>query len=176
MRVASLADTLPVPAEAVTCELARVVAQADVDMAAIAKEVVDAVRNNDAGSPTGKVMVERQKWLLRPHAALAKELSEMFFCLGIEGKHGVTRGKVLGLQFGDPQELGVPIRAVAACQNLLNLVSSQFLRFHPVLYDRRADGRSHVPHRVRNLPRREVRPQHIFLVGIPGGADLQNRF
>src|SRR5271166_2841779 len=116
VRVTSLADTLPVPVKTVAREFARVVAQADVDMATIAKDVVDAMRNNHAGSPTGKVMVERPECLLRPHAPLSKELPKLFFCLGIEREHGVARCKVLGLQFGNPQELGVPIRAVSACQ------------------------------------------------------------
>ena len=73
VRVASVADTLPVPVEAVAGEFARVVAQADVDMAAIAKEVVDAVRNNHTGSPTGKVMVKRPEWLLCPHSNTLNE-------------------------------------------------------------------------------------------------------
>src|SRR5271166_4939242 len=109
-------------------------------MATIAQEVVNAVRNDHPSRPTGKVMVECPECLLRPHATLAKELSEMFFCLGIEGKHGVSRSKVFGLQFGDPLELGVPIGAVSACQNLLDLVAAQLLLFHPVLHDRRTDG------------------------------------
>ncbi len=151
-------------------------AQANVEVTAVAKEVVNAVRNDHAGSPTGEVMVQRAERLLCPYAALAEELPEMLFGLGIEGKYGVAHREVFGLQFRDPPELGVPIGAVPAFQNLLDLVSRQLLPFHPVLHDWWTDRCSHVRHHIRNLPRRQVRPEYVFLVGVSGSANLQNRF
>ena len=174
--VALLADAVPVPAETVARELAGVVAQPDVEVAAVAGNVVNAVRDDHAGGPTGEVVVEGLKCPLRPHAALAKELAEMLLGLGIDGEYGVSRSGVLGFQFGDSLELRVSIRALATLQNLLDLVSRQLLRFHPVLNHRRTDGRSQLAHRVGDLAWREVRPQDLGFVGVAGGAAFQNRF
>ena len=74
--IAALADAVPVPAQAVAGELAGVVTEADVDVATIAGQIVDAVRDDQTRGPTGEVVVERAEGLLRPHAALAIELSQ----------------------------------------------------------------------------------------------------
>ena len=107
--VAALADAVPVPAQAVAGELAGVVTQAEVEVAAVASQIVDAVRNDHARRPTGEVVVERPEGPLRPHAAVAVELSQMLLGLGVEGKHRVSRRAVLGLQLGDALELRVPV-------------------------------------------------------------------
>jgi hypothetical protein len=146
----------------------------DVEVAAVACEVVDAVRNDHAGRPTGEVVIERPEGLLRPDAALAEKLLEMLFGLGIYGKHGVSRGDVFGLPGGDPPELGVSIGVSTSFQTLLNLMSRQLLRFHPVLDDRRTDGRSSLGRHIGNLSRREVRPAYVRRVGIARSANFQN--
>lgn len=83
--------------------------QAEVDVAAVAGQVVDAVRNDHAGGPTGEVVVERAEGPLRPHATLAIELSEVLLGLGIQGKHGIARVEVLALQFRNALELRLAI-------------------------------------------------------------------
>ena len=150
--------------------------QADVEVAAVACEIVDAVRNDHAGRPTGEVVVERPEGLLRPDAAPAEKLPEMLFGLGIHGKHGVSRRGVFGLPCGDPPELGVPIRTLTSFQALLNLMSRQLLLFHPVLDDRRTDRRSSFGRHIGNLSRREVRPPYVRRVGIARNTNFQNRF
>ncbi len=167
VRVASLADTVPVPAEAVACELARVVAQADVDMAAIAKEVVDAVRNNDAGSPTGKVMVERPEW---PAASTRGPRERVARDVLLPWYRGKTRGC-------PPQSTWPSVRRSAGtgypdqgCVRLpepsRSCVAPAFASF---IQSCTTGGLTGVPMSVTasaNLPRREVRPQHVLLVGI----------
>jgi hypothetical protein len=74
--VTLLADAFPEPAEAVTGEFARIVAPADVDVSQVVCQIVDAVRDHDAGGPTGKVVIERLKRPLGPDAARAKELAQ----------------------------------------------------------------------------------------------------
>jgi hypothetical protein len=80
--------------------------QTDVDVTAVPSEVIDAVGNDYASGPTGKVVIERLERLLRPYTTFAKELPEMLFRLRIQGKHRVACCNVFGLQFGDPLELG----------------------------------------------------------------------
>src|ERR1700675_3981497 len=88
VRIAAAANAVPVPPEAVAGELAGVGAQGDVDVAAVAGKVVDAVGNDHTGGPTREVVVERLKCLLCVNPPRAKELPEMFLCLGIDGEHG----------------------------------------------------------------------------------------
>src|SRR5207247_1034589 len=100
-----LADAFPKPAEAVAGEFAGLVAEADVDVPQVASHVVNAMRDHHTGGPTGKVMIERLKSSLGPHAARAKELSQMLFGLGIDGKHGFARFQRLRLPIGDATKL-----------------------------------------------------------------------
>ena len=82
--IAAFTDAVPVPAQAVAGELAGVVTEADVEVAAVAGQIVDRVRDDQTRGPTGEVVVERAEGLLRPHAALAIELPEMLLGLGIQ--------------------------------------------------------------------------------------------
>jgi len=56
--VALFANTIPAPLKAVGGELARLMRQAQVDVPAIAEQIVDAVGNHFPVGPTGKVMIE----------------------------------------------------------------------------------------------------------------------
>ena len=57
--IAALADAVPVPAQAVADELAGVVTEADVEVAAIAGQIVDPVRDDHPRGPSGEVVVEQ---------------------------------------------------------------------------------------------------------------------
>jgi hypothetical protein len=151
------------------------VTEADVDVPAVAKQVVNSVRDDHACSPTGKVVVERKERFLRPHAAFPKKLPEMFLRLGIHGKHGIPCHQVLFRQLGNPKELCVTIRTLTAFQHLLDLPFPQSQICHPVSDDWPTDRGSHHGHRVGNLLWREIRPQHILFVGITGDTHFQHR-
>ncbi len=106
----------------ITGKGAGVMADTDVDVASVAGQVVDAVRNDHAGGPTGEVVIEGPDGPLGPSAARAEELPEMFLGLGVHRKHRVSHCGILGFQLGDSPELGVPIRALSPRKSLLNLV------------------------------------------------------
>ena len=107
--IALPADPLPVPTEAVAGEQAGVVTQPQIEVGSIPSQVIDAMRDEHPGSPTGEVVIERPERLLTPHAAFSEELSEMLLGLRIHGKDRVVRPQVFRLQRGDPPELEVPI-------------------------------------------------------------------
>jgi len=103
--IALPADTVPVPGKTVAGETTGVVAEADVDVAPIAGHIVDAVRDDHAGRPTGKVVIESPERLLRSNAAIAKPLAEMLLGLGIDAEYRVAGLRVLRLQGRDALEL-----------------------------------------------------------------------
>jgi len=132
------------------------------------------MRDDQADGPTGEVVVECAKRLPRPHAALAIELSETLFGLGIHGEYGVSRVEVLCLQGGDALKLSLAIGRLTAGHVLGDLVQRQPLFGQPITHHVRTDRRPHLGDLLGNLGRRELGPHALFLVGIAGGADLQH--
>lgn len=118
--VALLADALPVPTQTVASEKTGVVAQSKVDVASIPCQVIDAVRDEYAVSPTGEVVVKGFGRLPSPDAALAKQLSKVFFGFAVEGKDGVASIEVFGLQSTDALELSVAVRRYATGKHLVD--------------------------------------------------------
>ena len=151
--VTLLADAVPKPAEAIASERAGVVAQADVDVAQVASHIINSVRDDHTGGPTGEVVIEGWKRLLSPHAARAVQLSEVLFGLGIHGKDRVSSGQVVGLQLRNALELRVPIGRLAAVLPLVDLVQRQALVLQPIADDRGTDGRALLAHRLGDLSR-----------------------
>ena len=90
-----------------------VVTEPAIAVAAIAGQVVDAVRGEHALGPTGEFAVEGLGRLPSPSAAVAKRESEVFFGLAVEGKGGVAGFEGFGRQCGDALELCVAIERFA---------------------------------------------------------------
>src|SRR5210317_1758287 len=107
--VAAFANAVPIPAKTVTGKPACIVTQADGDMAAIANQVIDPVRDDDSISPTRKIMIERLERLRCPHSACSIQHSKAFLCFGINRENRVPGVNVLGLQVRNPSELSVPV-------------------------------------------------------------------
>ena len=83
-----LADPIPVPPKTVTGELGGVAREADVDVPQVEFAVEDAVRNDNAIGPRWEVMVKCLKRFAAANAALAIELAEMLFGLGVDENQG----------------------------------------------------------------------------------------
>jgi hypothetical protein len=109
MWIAMLADAIPIPLQTVAGKLARVVRQADVDVATVACQIVNAMRDERAVCPTGKVMIERLERLARADSSSSKEFSHSLLRFGVHRKARIA-SRLIGLdQFGDPQKLRVTI-------------------------------------------------------------------
>src|SRR5438128_2739762 len=79
----SFANTVPIPAKALTGKLARVVRQAKVDMPTVAHPIVNTVRNAHAVGPTGTIMIEGMKRLSPAHSTGPQELAQMLLRFGV---------------------------------------------------------------------------------------------
>src|SRR2546425_6092440 len=108
--ITSFANTVPIPAKALTGKLARVVRQATVDRPTVAHPIVNTVRNEHAVGPTGKIMIEGMKRLSTTHSTGPKELTQMLFRFGVNRKTGITSYFVLSDQTGDPLEWRIAVR------------------------------------------------------------------
>ena len=97
-------------------------AESEVDVPAVLREIENAVRNHQSRSPTGKVMVEGPSGLLCPEPPGTIELSEEFVGFGIDGKHGIPRLEILALEIVDLfRRSYVPLHGATA-----NLVTGNF--------------------------------------------------
>jgi hypothetical protein len=86
----------------------------------------------------------------RPRAADSpgpKQLAEMFFRFGVNGKIGIAGFVVFRYELSDPLELRITVRGVTAGEVFGNLASPQVLLIHPVPNHRGAHWRSHCRHR-----------------------------
>src|SRR5438552_18917349 len=77
--ITPLPNTIPIPAEAVTGKLARIMRQAEVNMPPVTHPIVNPVRNQHAVGPAGKIMIEGMKRLCAAHAPGPKQLAQVFF-------------------------------------------------------------------------------------------------
>jgi hypothetical protein len=108
--ITPFANAVPLPAKALTGQLARVVRQAKVDLPTVAHPIVNTVRNEHAVGPTGKIMIEGVKRLSAAHSTGPQELTQMRFRFGVNRKIGMTSCFVLSDQTGDPLELRITVR------------------------------------------------------------------
>ena len=83
VRITLSTNPVPIPLQTVTGELGGVTRQTNVDMAAVANQIKDAMRNDHTIGPTGKIMVEGFERLAASDAAFAKQLSEKLLRFGI---------------------------------------------------------------------------------------------
>ena len=121
MWIALLADAIPIPQQTVAGKLARIMRQADVNVPSIASPVVDAVRDDHAVCPTGKVMIERLERLATADSSGSKEFSHSVLRFGVHRKTRIA-SRLIGLdQLGDPQELRVTVRRSTTRQDFMNL-------------------------------------------------------
>lgn len=68
------------------CKLARVVRQAEVDVASEICMIINPMRYHHTAGPTGKVMVERSKGGRRTNPTSTEKMPQIFFRFGIHGK------------------------------------------------------------------------------------------
>src|SRR5688572_31394812 len=96
-------------------------------MPSVAHSIVNAVRNQHAVSPTGKVMIEGMKGMCAAHTTGPKQLAQMLFRFGVNGEIGIASGFIRCDEFGDPLKLRVAIRRVPASEVFGNLAQAQVL-------------------------------------------------
>ena len=105
MGIALLADAVPIPFKTVTSKETCIATQANIDVSAIANQVVNPVRNDDSVGPTGEIMVECLERLRRPCTSCSIQHTETFFGLGIDRENGIPGVDVLARDFRDVLEL-----------------------------------------------------------------------
>ena len=76
-------------------------------MPTVAHPIVNAVRNQHAVGPAGKIMIEGMKRLCAAHAPGPKQLAQVFFRFGVNRKIGIASCLVLSNQAGDLLELRI---------------------------------------------------------------------
>ncbi len=171
-----LTNALPEPSKTITRKLAGVMAQSDVDVPQIQRQVVDAVRDHHSCGPTGKVMVKTVKRFLRPDSALAKQLPQMFFGLGINGEHGIADLQVSSLQSLDVTKLSISVCRFATRQILFHIVQCESFIVQPVAKDARTDRCPHGRHGGGNLRRCHFCKLDKIVMRVACRAFIQHRF
>src|SRR5712691_3030353 len=123
--VQPLAIAVPKQPQAITGELGRVTALAHMHPALIAGEIVDTMRNDDASSEAGEIMIKGLERLLTVHLAITVECAQAFLLLGIDAQDRVARLEKLLDEMRQMAELLAAMRRVATGQHLAHLASGQ---------------------------------------------------
>ena len=117
----------------VAAQLARLRAGVQVHIPFIARQVVQAVRDQLSLACAGEIMVERLHLRLRVGLAFAGEVADQLLFLRVNAEHGLAPGQIHGLDVGDVLKLRVAIgmrahRLFLACLALTQAVLLSSLR------------------------------------------------
>lgn len=121
-------------------------------------------------------MVETLKGFLRPDSAFAKQLSEVFFGFGINGKYGIASLQVSLLQSCNVAKLSLSVWRFATRHILFHLVQCEPYLFQPVANDAGTDGCSHGRHRDGNLRRCQFCKLDTIVIRVTRRVFFQHRF
>src|SRR2546426_3709120 len=170
--VQPLAIAVPKQPQAITGELGRVTALAHMHPALIAGEIVDTMRNDDASSEAGEIMIKGLERLLTVHLAITVERSQEFLLLGIDAQDRVASSEKLLDEMREMAELGAAMRRVAAGQHLGYLAPGQTKPIENPSHDTGCGTDGLFLKAFGNLLGGQIRPQNVLAHGITGGAVL----
>src|SRR3989442_12475003 len=95
--------------------------QAEVHMPTVAHPIVNAVRNQHAVGPAGKIMIEGVKRLRAADSTGPKKFAEMLFRFGVNRKRGIAGFFVFRDQIVDPLKLRIAVWRVTTSEVFPNL-------------------------------------------------------
>ena len=173
--IALLADAVPIPQQTVASELACIARQSKVDVPTVSDRIVDAVRNDHAVSPTGKVVIECLERLIAANSASTVKLAQMFFGLGVHGKVRVAQNFVFVDQRCNSLKLGIAVGMRTASQVFAYLPQSQAFIFHPLANGIVTYGSSQRVQFLREDGGREVGEDNGFVVGVARCPRVEQR-
>jgi hypothetical protein len=126
----------------------------EVEVALVARHVVQAVRDRLALAGAGKIMVEHLDRHLRQGMTVTGKMADQCFFLGVDAHHGIPRRLILGLEFGDVPKRRISIRMRAQRLFLAHLARSSTVFFRSL---RTVDRLAGVPiaFRRRRISRRD---------------------
>ena len=172
--IGRLALEFPPTAETIAGETTGIVAEAQVQVAAIALNVVKTVRVDHARRGAGEIVVQRQPGLLRIQPALAKQQPQEFFVFGVHAHNGIIGLLVRGEIPGDGLELSILVGMATERQSLACLASSQAITSQQLGYDGDTDAKAAPPEFFGDLGSRQVGPEDTVFVRIPCGVRIDD--
>lgn len=165
--------------KAIASEPTGVVAEAKIQVAQVAFEVVETVRMDHAERGTGEIVVQRLLGFLRVEPALAKQQAQEFLVFAIHAHDGIRRLHESSAMAGDDLKLAIPMDMASQRQRFAGLATPQAMAFQKLRHDRNTHAKASPQKFLGNLGTRKVGPKNAVLVGVArrvGIDDLQKGF
>ena len=162
MGVMHLPVLAPPVCNGVAAELTRVCAGVQVHVALVARQIVQAVRDQFALPCAGEIMVERLHLCLRVGVAFTGKVADQLLFLGVDADHGLAPGQIPGFESAYVFELCVAIGMRAHRLFLARFALAQAVLFEQLAHHVAARRRTHGGQAPTDLPPRQVGPEHPF--------------
>ena len=148
--------------DAVATPFAGVVAGIEVEIAFVARQVINAVRNQLAFTGTGKIMIQHLHGRLCMGMAFSGEMADQFLLLGIDADHRVACGPIRGLELGHVLKRRIPVRMRPQRFFLAHLALPQSVLFHQLTNRVPTGWRAQLGQTAADLTARQIGPQDAF--------------
>src|SRR5262249_53947024 len=122
----------------------------------------------------GEVVVKGRDDLLGVQAAVAVEVAEQLFLLGVDTEHGVGRIQVFLLQPGDVLELGIALLMLPHGLGLAGLAANIMMLAQQLADDPSTDAQAALAEAVGGLLVGQVGPADCGAHGVAGGVLFQD--
>src|SRR5271157_4466448 len=163
---------LPGMSNAVAGKGAGVVAHAQVDVCVIPSQVVEGVRVDDAFGIGGEIVVQRFPDLLGVNLAVAKQVADVLFFLGVDAENGIPCGLVFRSQPCDFQELAIAVGMLFEGTLFERFASAELVLSQQLDDDWYTEAKAALGESGGQLAQRAIGPPNAFAHGVTRGEGL----